>query len=58
MIGPSRSPLPDARSIRLTGAEVSGGSGRGLGKTQRSFAPVLLPYHPETSSKERRVGPP
>ena len=34
------------------------GTSRGLGKTQRSSAPVLLPYHPETSSKERYAGPP
>jgi hypothetical protein len=27
------------------------GTGRDLGKTQRSSAPVLLPYHPEASSK-------
>jgi hypothetical protein len=35
----------------------TGEAGRGLGKIQRSSAPVLLPYQPETSSKERHVGP-
>jgi len=29
----------------------------GLGRTQRSTAPVLLPYEPETSSREKYVGP-
>ena len=33
------------------------GSRTGLRRTQRSSAPILLPYHPETSSKERYVGP-
>jgi hypothetical protein len=51
-------PVAGRRLIRLTGAEVSGSSGKGLGKTQRSFAPILLPSHPETSSNERHVGPP
>ena len=35
----------------------TGEAGRGLGKIQRSSAPVLLPYQAETSSKERHVGP-
>jgi hypothetical protein len=34
------------------------GTSRGLGKTQRSSAPILLPYHPKTSSKERYAGLP
>jgi len=35
---------------------ASVGSRPGLGKTQRSTAPVLLPSHPEGSSKERDLG--
>jgi hypothetical protein len=38
------------------GAADVTGIGTGLGKTQRSSAPVLLPYHTETSSNEKYVG--
>jgi hypothetical protein len=33
------------------------GRGTGVGQTQRSSAPVLLPYQPEVSLNEGYVGP-
>jgi hypothetical protein len=35
----------------------NGTAATGLGKAQRSSAPVLLPYDPGTSPKERYIGP-